>query len=118
MMDIEDKVASLLGKIIEVSELLLGLDLEDEEQVNKISELQKLKEELQTEIDLITGRDYKITVQINELLKYCLSLEKNIHTKFVTQRDSYRNHLAKIHEAKKTRQIYNTAYSQVDGFFY
>lgn len=117
MMEIEDRVALLIGKIIDVSKLLLELDLKDEEQVNKVSELQQLKAELQAEIDSIIRRDTAHSVKVDELLKYCLSLEEDIYAKFVMQRDSYRNHLSKIREAKRTNQVYNSAYSQVDGYF-
>jgi hypothetical protein len=107
-----------LLQLIAISEQIMILDLEDDDNIALLEKQQLEQEELKARITTLLTPVHLEVVYIKNSMKAAYDAELQVNLKLKAFQDFISMNLNKIQEASRMKNLYHQAYSQAEGYFF
>nr|AYQ74133.1 hypothetical protein EAV92_17125 [Cohnella candidum] len=105
-------------RMIETSEAILELDLEEEEDAERLGALQARQVALRVHIERAWSSAYRNDPEIHALTEKAYESERQVNDRLKAARQMFSNHLSKIQVGSRMKNAYHHEYSQAEGYFF
>jgi hypothetical protein len=104
-------------ELISISEQMISLDLEKEDDVARLEELQLAQEGLRHRMDGLLTPTNKGDTNIQSLMSTAYGAELQVNLKLKDFKDFISSQLNRMQEGNRVKNAYHQAYSQAEGYF-
>ncbi|WP_256759107.1 hypothetical protein [Cohnella sp. WQ 127256] len=106
-----------LQHFVAISEQIITLDLEMENDITMLEQLQLAQEELKHRIEELMSLTDKKNVNNQRLIRMAYDTEMQVNMKLRAFKDFITSQMNKVQEGNRMKTAYHQAYSQAEGYF-
>lgn len=112
------EITHILKQLINTTERLLQLDVEDETHLEAVAAVQEVQLQLREKLQICWTPVALQNNEIRRLGKQAIELEDQLLKRFKAFRQEASEQLSRIREGSRAKHVYQSPYSQSEGYFF
>jgi hypothetical protein len=119
-MNKNENLRSMFKELLVLTERMLHLDFDQDEDLARLAELQQSQEALREKIERIIDGDssYRSDGEVSLLIQQCIRLEVELLNKFYSKKEEFAGQLKLLQIGNRAKQAYQAQYLQAYGYFF